>query len=77
MVAATALLIPVSLTPTLIGLTGTWYLVGAVVASVAFLTVAIRAASEMTDQRARALFLSSLLYHPVLLGFMLFDTVRA
>jgi protoheme IX farnesyltransferase len=77
MVAATALLIPVSLTPTLIGLTGTWYLVGAVVASVAFLTVAIRAATDMTDERARALFLSSLLYHPVLLGFMLFDTVRA
>jgi len=76
MVAATALLIPVSLTPTLIGLTGVWYLVGAVVASVAFLSVALRAASDMTDERARALFLSSLLYHPVLLGFMLFDTVR-
>jgi protoheme IX farnesyltransferase len=77
MVAATALLIPVSLTPTLIGLTGTWYLVGAVVASVAFLSVALRAATDMTDERARSLFLSSLLYHPVLLGFMLFDTVRA
>jgi protoheme IX farnesyltransferase len=77
MVAATALLIPVSLTPTLIGLTGTWYLIAAAVASVAFLSVAVRAARDMTDARARALFLSSLLYHPVLLGAMLFDTVRA
>lgn len=77
MVAATALLLPVSLTPTLIGLTGTWYLIGAVVASVAFLSVAVRAWRDMTDPRARALFLSSLLYHPVLLGFMLLDTVRA
>lgn len=76
MVAATALLVPVSLTPTLIGLTGAWYLVGAIVASVAFLSVALRAASDMTEERARALFLSSLLYHPVLLGCMLFDTVR-
>jgi len=29
----------------------------------------------MTDARARALFLSSLVYHPVLLGLMLFNTV--
>lgn len=75
MVAATALLLPVSLTPTLIGLTGTVYLVGAAAASVAFLTVAVRAARELTYARARTLFLSSLVYHPVLLGFMLFDTV--
>lgn len=75
MVVATALLVPVSLTPTFIGLTGPWYLGGAVAASVGFLAVAIAAAREMTDARARALFLSSLLYHPVLLGFMLFNTV--
>jgi protoheme IX farnesyltransferase len=75
MVAATALLIPVSLAPTFIGLTGLWYTGGAVVASVGFLAVAVRAARDMTDAKARALFLSSLVYHPVLLGFMLFNTV--
>jgi protoheme IX farnesyltransferase len=76
MVVATALLVPASVVPTLIGLTGGWYLGGAVAASLAFMAVAIRAARDMTDARARALFLSSLLYHPVLLGLMLFDTVR-
>ena len=77
MVAVTALLVPVALVPTLIGLTGPWYLGGAVAASVAFLGVAIRTARDMSDARARALFLASLLYHPVLLGLMMLDTVRA
>jgi protoheme IX farnesyltransferase len=76
MMGATALLVPVSLTPTLLGLTGTWYLGGALVASLAFLSVAVRTARDMTDARARSLFLASLLYHPVLLGLMLADTVR-
>jgi len=76
MVVATGLLIPVSVAPTLVGLTGPWYMGGAVVASIWFLAAAIRAARDMTDAKARALFLSSLVYHPVLLGFMLFNTVR-
>lgn len=76
MVAATALLVPASASPTLLGLTGYWYMGGAVLASVGFLGVAVSAAGDMTDARARALFLASLVYHPVLLGFMLFDTVR-
>lgn len=77
MVAATALLVPVSVLPTLIGLTGMWYLGGAVVASLAFFAVAVAVARDLTEVRARTLFLTSLLYHPVLLGFMLFDTTRA
>jgi protoheme IX farnesyltransferase len=77
MVAATAVLIPVATTPSLVGLTGRWYLAGAIVASVAFLGVAVSAAGDLTDARARTLFLASLLYHPVLLGLMLLDTVRA
>jgi protoheme IX farnesyltransferase len=76
MVAATALLVPLSVTPSLIGLTGSWYLVGALVASACFFGVAVSAARDMTDARARSLFLASLVYHPVLLGFMFFDTVR-
>lgn len=75
MVAATALLLPVSLTPTFMGLTGRWYLVGALVASLGFLGAAISAARAMTDARARAVFLASLLYHPVLMGLMMLDTV--
>jgi protoheme IX farnesyltransferase len=75
MVVATALLIPASIAPSLLGLTGPWYMGGAVLASVGFLSVAVRAARDMTDAKARGLFLSSLVYHPVLLGFMLFNTV--
>jgi protoheme IX farnesyltransferase len=77
MVGATALLVPVAVTPTWIGLTGLWYFWGAVVASLAFLSTSVSAAREMTDARARSLFLASLLYHPILLGLMVLDTVRA
>lgn len=75
MVTATALLLPVSLTPTLMGLTGWWYFAGALAASLGFLAVAISAAHEMTDVRARTLFLASLVYHPVLMGLMMIDTI--
>jgi hypothetical protein len=30
----------------------------------------------MTDERARRVFFTSLLYQPLLLGLMLFDTIR-
>lgn len=76
MVSATALLVPTSALPTLLGYTGLWYLGGALLASSAFLGVAIRTSREMDDAGARRLFLASLLYHPALLGLMLFDTVR-
>jgi heme o synthase len=76
MVVATGLLLPVSLIPTVIGLTGTVYAAGATVAGVLFLWRAVSAARHLTDAAARAVFFGSLLYHPVLLGFMLFDTVR-
>ena len=76
MVAATTLLVPVSVTPQLLGLTGSWYLGGALVASLGFLAVAVAAARDLTDARARALFFASLVYHPVLLCLMLLDTVR-
>lgn len=76
MVMATSALVPVSLVPTVLGYTGTWYFVGALLASLAFLQVSVSAARHLTDASARKVFLSSLLYHPVLLGLMLFDTVR-
>ena len=45
-------------------------------ASLGFLGLAASAARHMTDAAARRVFFGSLMYHPVLLGFMLFDTVR-
>jgi len=76
MVAATGALLPVSLAPFFLGLTGRVYLSGALLASGAFLWVAVRAARHLTDASARRVFFGSLLYHPVLLGLLLFDTVR-
>jgi protoheme IX farnesyltransferase len=62
--------------PTWLGYTGPWYLGGALLTSIAFLAVAAVAARRLTDAGARRLFFASLIYHPVLLGLMLFDTVR-
>jgi protoheme IX farnesyltransferase len=76
MVASTALLIPVSWAPTLLGYTGTPYLAGATIIGLLFLSTAVSAAREMTDDRARRVFFASLLYQPVLLALMLFDTIR-
>ncbi len=76
MVAATLALVPVSLAPTLLGITGVWYLGAALVASLALFGVSLRTARDLSEASARKLFLASLVYHPVLLGFMLFDAVR-
>jgi len=76
MVAATTLLVPVSWAPTLLGLTGTIYLVGATLLGLAFLSRAIGASRDLTEAAARRVFFASLLYHPLLMCLMVFDTVR-
>ena len=76
MVGATGLLIPVSWIPTLLDLTGTPYLVVATLLGLAFLAAAIAAARDLTEVTARKVFYASLLYHPLLMGVMLFDTIR-
>jgi len=76
MVAATLVLLPASIAPTLLGYTGTWYLGGALAASAAFTWIAAGTARDLTDESARRLFLASLVYHPVLLGLMVVDTAR-
>lgn len=76
MVGSTALLVPVSWLPTLFGYTRTPYLVGATVLGIGFLGAAVWATRDLTVMRARRVFLISLLYHPLLLGLMLFDTFR-
>lgn len=55
-------LVPVSLTPTFVGLAGLPYLVLATVLGAAFVILAVRFLSERTDARARVLFLGSLVY---------------
>ncbi|HAC04971.1 MAG: heme o synthase [Gemmatimonadetes bacterium] len=76
MVLATGLLVPVSWVPTYLGYTGMIYAVAATVLGGAFMFTGVTAALNLTDARARKVFFASLLYHPLLLAFMLFDTVR-
>jgi len=57
--------------PTIVGLAGRVYFAGAIVLSVALLTLAVRFAQDQTVPRARQLFLASLAYLPVLWVLML------
>ncbi len=66
-------LIPLSLAPTYIGLTGELYAVGAFLLGGWLLWLSIRAARRMTTDNARKVFLGSLLYQPLILGLMLVD----
>ena len=65
--AYAAALVPVSLAPTLIGLTTTTYLVGALVAGALFLVLCVAFARERGPRQARWLFLGSITYLPVIL----------
>jgi len=76
MVIATSLLLPVSLIPTWIGITGGVYAVGAALLGLLFLGRALRAARDLTEAAARGVFFASLLYHPLLLCLMVFDVAR-
>ena len=75
MVIYAAALLPVSLYPTPLGLTGGIYFGGALVLGVVVLWWSFQARREMTRVRVRRLFLGSLLYQPLLLGLMVLDTV--
>ena len=68
-------LIPVSLVPTLVGLTGGTYLVGAGLLGLGFLILALRFAASRTSNRARSLFLGSIAYLPLLWGLMIAERV--
>jgi protoheme IX farnesyltransferase len=61
-----AALLPVSLAPTLIGMTGTGYFVAALVLTLLFLGVTLRFARTRTIPDARRLFFASIIYLPVL-----------
>ncbi len=71
----TALLIPVSLLPTVINLTGWIYLIGALVLGLTLLSWTFQASLTMERAPIRKVFLASLAYQPLLLGLMLVDTV--
>jgi protoheme IX farnesyltransferase len=66
-----AVLVPASLVPTLVGLAGGVYFAGAAVLGLAFFTLGVRFALRRSTEMARALFLGSISYLPLLWGLML------
>src|SRR5882762_655329 len=72
-VVYTVLLLPVSLLPTALGISGKVYLVGAIILGVLFLCSSVRAAFSKSKQEARRLLLASVIYLPVLFILMVLD----
>jgi heme o synthase len=66
-------LIPVSLVPTMLGMSGRIYLFGALAAGLYFLYSGVRVARERTVLRARYVLLVSVFYLPIIYGLMLLD----
>jgi len=63
-------LLPVSLLPSVVGLSGPAYFAGALVLGIAYLAAGVYAARERTIDAARLLLRVSVVYLPVLLGLM-------
>ncbi|MGH9838737.1 MAG: heme o synthase [Blastocatellia bacterium] len=72
-VGYTALLLPVSLLPTLLHFSGWIYFAGAAILGVWFLRASITMAREMSRDQARKLLKASVLYLPLLLGLMVLN----
>jgi len=72
-IAYTLMLLPISLLPTVIGISGRIYFVAALVLGLLFLLSAVRAALSKSNQHARQLLLASVLYLPLLCGVMVLN----
>ncbi len=72
-VAYTLMLLPVSLLPTALGISGKVYFYGAIVLGLLFLYSSIRAAFSQSRQQARRLLLASVLYLPLLFILMVLN----
>ncbi len=71
-----AALLPIGLLPTVFGIAGKAYFWGALVIGAGFCWAAWRFASRRDTASARALFWSSILYLPLILGLMAYDAVK-
>lgn len=72
-IAYALMLLPVSLLPAVLGISGKIYLAGAIVLGLLFIASSIRAALSRSRQRARELLLASVVYLPLLFGLMVLD----
>jgi protoheme IX farnesyltransferase len=68
-------LIPATLLPVALGIAASTYFAAATLLGLAFLTFGISLASTASRSDARKLFLASIIYLPVLLGFMMGDKI--
>ena len=67
------MLVPVSLLPAFLGISGRFYLIAALILGLLFLASSIRAALSKSNQHARQLLLASVLYLPLLFGVMVLN----
>ena len=74
-VAYAAALVPASLSPTAVGLSGALYFSGAVVLGLGFLAIAIWFGLRRSESSARTLFMASIFYLPLLWILMIVDRV--
>lgn len=70
------LLIPISILPKWMGMTGSIYMIGALLMGLLFLYSGIRVSLDRTKVRARRVLLTSVVYLPVLYALMVLDPVR-
>jgi len=75
-VSHTFALLIASLCPFIFKMSGTIYLVGAILLGAGFLFCAIQFSRQLTLQRARQLFLASIIYLPLLLALMVWDKIK-
>lgn len=68
-------LIPAALMPTMVGILGLVYFVGAAILSVGFLWLAVLLSRDRSNASARRLFFGSLVYLSVLVGLMILDRI--
>lgn len=69
----TVALLAASLLPTFLGIAGKIYFAGAFIVGATFVLLGVRMATRCTEQRARQLFLGSVIYLPVLLVLLAVD----
>ena len=70
----TLMLLPVSLLPTVLGVSGKAYFVGAIILGLVFLYSSVRAAFSQSRQEARRLLLASVIYLPILFILMVVNS---
>jgi len=70
-----SLLLIVGVLPTPLGVAGWWYFAAAAIAGVSFLLLGLRLKTRPSAARARALFVASLIYLPLVMTMMVIDLV--